>query len=193
MASVVIAGDTSGTVTLAAPAVAGTTTLTLPTTSGTVALTSQITTPLIKKISTYEYATRTNCGSSVGVGFTWTTSFTMVDRVNNGLLVMAWIPMNDGTNSYDFSGYGLRFTNGSSNYDTQGKGSNYCGFPSGSLAMSISQYGFWVPANSVPTGTLTLQHYLYTASSGSLVCPNSSDDSRLNQTAAELIIIEYGS
>lgn len=35
MASVVIAGDTSGTVTLAAPAVAGTTTLTLPTANGT--------------------------------------------------------------------------------------------------------------------------------------------------------------
>ncbi len=35
MASVVIAGDTSGTVTLAAPATAGTTTLTLPTTNGT--------------------------------------------------------------------------------------------------------------------------------------------------------------
>ena len=36
MASIVVAGDTSGTITLAAPAVAGTTTLTLPTTSGTV-------------------------------------------------------------------------------------------------------------------------------------------------------------
>jgi hypothetical protein len=36
MSSVVIAGDTSGTVTLAAPAVSGTTTLTLPTTSGTI-------------------------------------------------------------------------------------------------------------------------------------------------------------
>jgi hypothetical protein len=40
MSSVVIAGDTSGTVTLAAPAVAGTTTLTLPTTSGTIVTTS---------------------------------------------------------------------------------------------------------------------------------------------------------
>jgi hypothetical protein len=40
MSSVVIAGDTSGTVTLAAPAVAGTTTLTLPTTSGTLVTTS---------------------------------------------------------------------------------------------------------------------------------------------------------
>jgi len=35
MSSVIIAGDTSGTVTLAAPAVSGTTTLTLPATSGT--------------------------------------------------------------------------------------------------------------------------------------------------------------
>lgn len=40
MSSVVIAGDTSGTVTLAAPAVAGTTTLTLPSTSGTLSLTA---------------------------------------------------------------------------------------------------------------------------------------------------------
>jgi hypothetical protein len=36
MASVVISGDTSGAITLSAPAVAGTTTLTLPATSGTV-------------------------------------------------------------------------------------------------------------------------------------------------------------
>jgi hypothetical protein len=36
MASIVVAGDTSGTVTLTAPAVSGTTTLTLPTTTGNV-------------------------------------------------------------------------------------------------------------------------------------------------------------
>ena len=36
MSSIVVAGDTSGTITLQAPASAGTTTLTLPTTSGTV-------------------------------------------------------------------------------------------------------------------------------------------------------------
>jgi hypothetical protein len=40
MASIVVAGDTSGTVTLSAPATAGTTTLTLPTTSGTIVTTS---------------------------------------------------------------------------------------------------------------------------------------------------------
>jgi hypothetical protein len=36
MSSVIIAGNTSGTITLDAPTVAGTTTLTLPTTSGTI-------------------------------------------------------------------------------------------------------------------------------------------------------------
>ena len=40
MSSIVIAGDTSGSVTLQAPAVAGTTTLTLPSTSGTVLTTA---------------------------------------------------------------------------------------------------------------------------------------------------------
>jgi hypothetical protein len=49
MASVVIAGDTSGTVTLAAPATAGTTTLTLPTTNGTVVVSG--TTPTLNGIT----------------------------------------------------------------------------------------------------------------------------------------------
>jgi len=40
MASIVVAGDVSGTVTLSAPATAGTTTLTLPTTSGTIVVNS---------------------------------------------------------------------------------------------------------------------------------------------------------
>jgi hypothetical protein len=42
MSSVIIAGNTSGTITLDAPAVAGTTTLTLPTTSGTVVTSANI-------------------------------------------------------------------------------------------------------------------------------------------------------
>lgn len=42
MANVVISGDTSGSVTLAAPAIAGSTTLSLPNSTGTIALVSQI-------------------------------------------------------------------------------------------------------------------------------------------------------
>jgi len=187
--SIVLVGSTSGSITLQEPAVAGTTILTLPTTSGTV-LTSEA--QAIKKISTYEFATRTNPSASAGVVvFTWTSSFTMIDRVNNGLLVMAWVPATD-QNTKDYTGFGLRFTNGTTNYDTQGRGSNYVGAPAATLAMIVQQYGFWVPANSVPTGTLTLEHYLYTADSSAVVCPNSADDIRLNQTSAQLIIIEYG-
>lgn len=40
MSSIVVSGDTSGAITIAAPAVAGTNTLTLPASTGTVALTS---------------------------------------------------------------------------------------------------------------------------------------------------------
>ncbi len=190
--SIVLQGSTSGSVTLQEPAVAGSTVLDLPATSGTVALTSQIPTALIKKISTYEYSTRTAGSNTAGPLFNWTSSFTMIDRVNNGLLVMAWVPTNDSVWDNDFAGFGLRFTNGSTNYETQGRGSNYVGRPAGALGMSVQQYGFWVSPNSVPTGTLTLQHYLYNNSSGTLVCPNSTDDSRLNQTYAQLIIFEYG-
>jgi hypothetical protein len=42
MSTIVLSGDTSGAITIAAPAVAGTNTLTLPASTGTVALTSQL-------------------------------------------------------------------------------------------------------------------------------------------------------
>lgn len=42
MSSIVVSGDTSGAITLAAPAVSGTNTITLPASTGTVALTSQL-------------------------------------------------------------------------------------------------------------------------------------------------------
>jgi hypothetical protein len=42
MSSVVISGDTSGSITVAAPAVSGTNTITLPASTGTVALTSDV-------------------------------------------------------------------------------------------------------------------------------------------------------
>lgn len=71
MANLAISGDTSGAVTIAAPAVAGTTTITLPATSGTMALTSQIpaaaTGTLIRTpqylTSGTSYTTPVNCNS----------------------------------------------------------------------------------------------------------------------------------
>jgi hypothetical protein len=58
MSSVVISGDTSGTVTLTVPAVAGTNTITVPASTGTMALTSQI--PISgPAFSTYQISNQT--------------------------------------------------------------------------------------------------------------------------------------
>jgi hypothetical protein len=60
MASIVVAGDTSGTVTLSAPAVSGTTTLTLPTANGTLVTTASgqtLTSPTISGVSTFAAGT----------------------------------------------------------------------------------------------------------------------------------------
>jgi hypothetical protein len=60
MASIVVAGDTSGTVTLTAPAVSGTTTLTLPTANGTLVTTASgqtLTSPTISGVSTFAAGT----------------------------------------------------------------------------------------------------------------------------------------
>ena len=65
MAALVLNGDTSGTITLAAPAVAGATTLTLPATSGTVALLS-------------------NIQPAIGVGQTW-QEFTVPSQRTDGV------------------------------------------------------------------------------------------------------------
>jgi hypothetical protein len=61
MSSVVISGDTSGSVTLQAPAIAGTTVLTLPATSGTVVVTATGTAgfPSGTKMSFYQTAAPT--------------------------------------------------------------------------------------------------------------------------------------
>ena len=62
MSSVVIAGNTSGSVTLSAPDIAGTTTLTLPSTSGTVVTTNTMPTgSVLQVVST----TKTDSWSSV--------------------------------------------------------------------------------------------------------------------------------
>ena len=71
MSSVVIAGDTSGTVTLAAPAVAGTTTLTLPTVTGTV-LTTTSPKPgnVIQVVNVYDRQQSSYTASNIGNTYT---------------------------------------------------------------------------------------------------------------------------
>ena len=82
MASVVISGDTSGSVTLSAPAVAGTTTLTLPSTSGTVLTTASTT-----GISGSAISTGTVAEAYGGTG-TNTGYYGFKNRIINGAMVI---------------------------------------------------------------------------------------------------------
>jgi len=79
MASIVVAGDTSGTVTLTAPAVSGTTTLTLPTANGTIITTATgqtLTNPNISgqlNLPTWTTATRPSSPVTGTEGYNTTT------------------------------------------------------------------------------------------------------------------------
>lgn len=84
MASVVISGDTSGTATIQAQAVAGNTTLTLPTTTGTFITTTGGVTPSTSgNVLTSDGSSWTSAAiplTGVGQGQTW-QNFTTVTRV----------------------------------------------------------------------------------------------------------------
>jgi len=64
MASIVVAGDTSGTVTLSAPATAGTTTLTLPTTTGTLVTSNAMPTGSVLQVVQGSFTTQVSTSSS---------------------------------------------------------------------------------------------------------------------------------
>ena len=88
MSSVIIAGNTSGTITLDAPAVAGTTTLTLPTTSGTVVTTGSPQSGSVVQVVNVSYGTLTSNSTTTyadtGLAATITPKF-----ATSTILVMA--------------------------------------------------------------------------------------------------------
>jgi hypothetical protein len=97
MSSVVIAGDTSGSVTLNAPAVAGTTTLTLPTTSGTVltsvsSLTaSQMPTGSVLQVVSATKTDTASTGSSTFADITGLSVSITPSSASNKILIIASI------------------------------------------------------------------------------------------------------
>jgi hypothetical protein len=91
MSSVVISGDTSGAITLAAPAVAGTTTLTLPTTTGTLAT---LTTPSFGTTIGVGGATASTSGS--GISFPATQSASSDANTLDDYEEGTWTPTGNG-------------------------------------------------------------------------------------------------
>ena len=146
---------------------------------------------VIKKIHSFEFATRTQGSSSNNNNqFTWTSSFTPLDPVNNSFWINATIPIHAA--NQDWVGVGLRFErSGGSTTDFNGYGIGYADVSQGH--MSLMGYNFTTGSNFDGAGTYTIYHRTFSSNShADYYCPNSSDDSRLSaQTRAFLQIIEY--
>jgi hypothetical protein len=124
MSSVVISGDTSGAITLSAPAVAGTNTITLPATTGTAVVTG--TTPTLNGVTfpatqvasadantldDYEEGTWTPTAASQGGSITSYSANGSYVKIGKTVFVRAEITItNVGTASGRIDGGGLPFT-----------------------------------------------------------------------------------
>ncbi len=146
---------------------------------------------VVKKIHVFSFNTRTAGNSSANTDqFTWTSSFTPLDAVNNDLVIQSIVPMNGAGQNYQ--GFGLRFTGNttSTNYDNFGKGSNYASY---SDMMGITNNIFHISANTMTNQTYTVKLRNETSGSNAdFYFLNSSDDARIaTQTTGYLIITEY--
>ena len=146
---------------------------------------------VIKKIHSFEFATRTQGSSSNNNNqFTWTTSFTPLDPVNNSFWIDGTIPIHAA--NQDWVGVGLRFErSGGSTTDFNGYGIQYADVSQGH--MSLMGYNFTYSGNFDGAGTYTIFHRTFASSShADYYAPNSSDDARLSaQTRGFLQIVEY--
>jgi hypothetical protein len=147
---------------------------------------------VVKKIHVFSFNTRTaGVASANSDQFTWTSSFTPLDAVNNDLFVQSIVPTNAAIVNY--AGFGLRFTGNttSTNYDNFGKGSQYAA--SDLDLQGIHNNTFHITANTMTNQTYTIKlRTEATNSAPEFYFPNSTDDARLvTQTTGYLIITEY--
>ena len=139
MASVVINGDTSGSVTITAPAVAGTPTLTLPTTTGTLAT---LTTPSFGTTIGVGGATASASGS--GISFPATQSSSSDANTLDDYEEGTWTPT-------DASAAGLTLTTQYAKYTKIGNMVYFCAeitYPSNADGNRVSVGGLPFTSNS---------------------------------------------
>ena len=91
MSSVVISGNTSGTITLDAPAVAGTTVLTLPATSGTIVTTNTMPTGSVLQVVSATKTDTASTGSSTFADITGLSVSITPSSASNKILIIASI------------------------------------------------------------------------------------------------------
>ena len=198
MSSVVIAGDTSGSVTLAAPSVAGTTTLTLPATTGTVALTAspiftgQATIPTISltggqiafpatqsassdanTLDDYEEGTWTPSvtfgGNSVGV--TYNSRVGTYIKIGKTVFFQAYLGLsNKGSSTGAMRFAGLPFTSQTTG-DAYTSISFYCGAATG----TSGSYMLYIPPGGASTVEVLFSQTGTGASFSNNNCLNASD------------------
>lgn len=138
MSSIVVAGDVSGSVTIAAPSAAGSTTLTLPSTSGTF-VTDSATQTLTNKTLTSPTITGTPTFNGVNV-----SPYTMKNRIING----AFNVWQRGT-SLSASGSGYYHTDRWQNF-----GQTYTASRSTDVPTGLAQYSLNISGGAGSYGTI---------------------------------------
>jgi hypothetical protein len=150
---------------------------------------------VVKKIHSFQFNTRTAGNSSATDQFTFTSSFTPLDAVNNTLFVQSIVPIDNDSTGNDYSGYGIRFTGNSTgtNYDNFGKGIQFVDSTTTNVSMGIQSNHFIVTANTMTNQTYTVKLRTESGNSqASYYCPNSNNNNRIaTQSSAFLIITEF--
>ncbi len=127
MASVIINGDTSGSITLAAPAVAGTNTLTLPANTGTVITTGSngqvipkaaLPTGSVLQVVNATYATQTSTTSSSYVTSNLTASITPTSSSSKILVLTTFNAVSASTGN--LSSYYTLYRNSTNLFNSEG-------------------------------------------------------------------------
>lgn len=108
MSSIIVSGDTSGAITIAAPAVSGTNTLTLPAATGTVALTgaavtrSQLPTGSVLQVINFNTTSQTSTTSTSFVTTNITASITPTSATSKILIIATYISNDTNVSGQSF-------------------------------------------------------------------------------------------
>jgi hypothetical protein len=168
MSSVIISGDTSGAITLAAPAIAGTNTLTLPAVTGTV-LTNKSTGTVLQVVQGTVVTTTTATSSTTFVTTGITASITP-SSASSKILVFANTSMDNSASNRQ----GLFTIYRNSTNVVDGGSSSGSGFCGAFADASRLQIAVGVTFLDAPSTTSATTYTIYVRSTGGSITANST-------------------